>query len=92
MGKVVRVLAWCWRMAWRPPVMAAPRRAEVAQVTQAQQARKLTAAQAAEYQAREAAAPGLEKFKGGGGVDIYIGGTALAIALLVVLLVCCSDQ
>jgi hypothetical protein len=87
MQKFVRVLALVLAYGLAAPVMAAPRRAEVVQVAPVQQARKLTAAQAAEYQAREAAAPGLEKFKGGGGVDIYIGGTALAIALLVVLLV-----
>jgi hypothetical protein len=40
----------------------------------------------ARYAARETKAQNLEQFKGGGGLSIYIGGTALAVAALIVLL------
>jgi hypothetical protein len=39
------------------------------------------------YAARERTSPGLQKFKGGDGVAVYIGGSALAIALFIVLLI-----
>jgi hypothetical protein len=41
---------------------------------------------AADYAAREAAAPALGAFTGGGG-GIYIGGSALVVVLLVVIIV-----
>jgi hypothetical protein len=44
------------------------------------------AAEASHYAAREAAAPALGKFKGGG-AGIYIGGSALTVILVVVLIV-----
>lgn len=43
-------------------------------------------ADATSYQAREQQARGLEGWKGGAGVSIYLGGSALAIALLIVLI------
>jgi hypothetical protein len=43
---------------------------------------------ASNYQAREAAAVGLDQWAGGAGVSIYLGGSALAlVVLLLVLLV-----
>jgi len=42
--------------------------------------------EAADYAAREAAAPALASFAGGGG-GIYIGGGALVVVLLVVIIV-----
>jgi hypothetical protein len=44
------------------------------------------ASDAARYATRETKAQNLGQFKGGAGLNIYIGGTALAIALFVVLL------
>jgi hypothetical protein len=93
MHKVVRILAVlvCAYGLSGVSAVAAARRAPLPAEVSAQRApapaRTLPSAQAAEYAAREAAARDLEKFKGGGGVDIYIGGTALAIVLLVVILV-----
>jgi len=51
----------------------------------AQQTRKAAADDTARYAARETKAQNLEQFKGG--AALYIGGTALAVALVVVLLV-----
>jgi hypothetical protein len=39
------------------------------------------------YAERERSTQGLQKFKGGDGVSLYIGGSALAIALFIVLLI-----
>ena len=95
MHKVAQVLAvvFCCGFCGVSTAAAAARRvpvaAEVTPLAPAASERdgRLAAAEAARYAAREAAAPELAKFKGGGGVDIYVGGSALAIALLVVLLV-----
>lgn len=40
----------------------------------------------ARYQEREAATAGLETWKGGAGVSIYLGGTALAVVVLLLVL------
>ena len=39
----------------------------------------------ARYAERERSAKGLEKFRGGDGVNIYIGGSVVAVALVVVI-------
>ncbi len=65
----------------QPPVAAE----QAAATESAQPARKQTADDAARYAARETKAQNLEQFKGG--AAIYIGGTALAVALVIVLLV-----
>jgi hypothetical protein len=43
--------------------------------------------EASDYAAREAAAPALGQFKGGDGAGIYIGGSALTVVLIVLLIV-----
>jgi hypothetical protein len=43
--------------------------------------------EARDYAAREAAAPALGQFEGGDGAGIYIGGSALTIVLIVLLIV-----
>lgn len=45
------------------------------------------AVEATSYAAREKAAPQLANFKGGDSTGIYIGGSTLAVVLLIVLLV-----
>jgi len=46
-----------------------------------------TAADASDYAAREAAAPALGQFEGGDSAGIYIGGSALTVVLIVLLIV-----
>ncbi|HEY0707665.1 MAG TPA: hypothetical protein VGG33_12760 [Polyangia bacterium] len=41
---------------------------------------------ATNYQAREAASAGLEQWAGGAGVSIYLGGSALALVVLLLVL------
>jgi uncharacterized membrane protein len=72
------------------PALAAarPERPVAAQVEQQAPAARKPAAQTAEaarYAARETKAQNLEQFKGGA-LNVYIGGTALAIAAFIVLL------
>jgi hypothetical protein len=64
---------------------AETRPAVVEPVTSTAPARKVTAEDASRYAARETAAPGLERYRGGS--YVYIGGSAIAVALLIVLLV-----
>ncbi len=47
----------------------------------------ITSVDARDYAAREAAAPALAQFAGGDGAGIYIGGSALTVVLLVLLIV-----
>jgi hypothetical protein len=80
---LVTVLGGPALAAARPQPPVAAERAAATQV--AQQTRKAAADDTARYAARETKAQNLEQFKGG--AALYIGGTALAVALVVVLLV-----
>jgi hypothetical protein len=64
------------------PAIERPLAAEVAKPVKA----AAPSVEAARYAARETKSQNLEQFKGGAGLNIYIGGTALAIAAFIVLL------
>jgi hypothetical protein len=71
-----------------PITAPAPAAAQKATPTKAAPATKAATTKAGtNYAQREQQSQGLEKFKGGEGAGIYISGSVLAIALLVVLLV-----
>ncbi len=61
------------------PTATAPRAAEVSTVA-------ATSSDVQSYAAREKKAAGLEQWQGGAGASIYLGGSALALALLLVIL------
>jgi hypothetical protein len=73
-------------VAPQSPARPAVQRGVAAEVMASKKQASGTPADAARYAARETKAQELEQFKGGAGVSLYIGGTTLAIALLIVLL------
>ena len=64
------------------PAPAAVEKAKPAKATPARTTKPST-----NYAQREQQSQGLEKFKGGEGAGLYISGSALAVALLIVLLI-----
>lgn len=68
-------------IAKTPTTVTAPKAASPAPVAAA------PAQSTVDYQAREAAAAGLEQWAGGAGVSIYLGGSALALVVLLLVLI-----
>jgi hypothetical protein len=92
--RTLKTVLFCGALAISPAMalgQTAPRPAEAVQHEPARTPAApaaMPAAEAASYAAREAAAPHLQKFKGGASLSITLGTTALVVlAVLVVLII-----